>query len=603
MVCASSVAVATADYEAALTFSLEGSGPWVKRIQIAGKTLSLTLSKAFTETYWNNVENRSSWTDVLSVSPGSCSEDPLKINLDQASTGVRDFSIGGEPYTVQVGLHDVKGKGESSRNGWGVMVGTWRVIAANVTVKLTNRRLAQEEARRAEAARRVAERDVFNCLKVRSVEVEDRVGSRTWGNGDGRLNPGERVLLKVPVVNRGQGPSPATQAVIATDHPQIKIEARQVEIDSLEPGATKDVEAFVELVAGYRGPPDLPIALKLSGPYGERLLPVPLRLGSNIWRWILGALGSLLVLALLVFGAIRLRRFRAAKPKRPRLERIPPGGTVLDAAGDEKGILIAGKYEIIRELGRGGMGIVYEATDTTLGKSVAVKKMREELSLSARERERFLAEARTVAKLRHPCIVDIYQILEEGGAVHLVFEYVEGETVEKMLDARGKLPWAEAVRIAESVCDALACAHGQKIVHRDLKPSNVMVAKGGYVKVMDFGIARVVKDTVSRISGKDSSGTLAYMAPEQELGSGDHRVDIFALGATLYEMLTGLPPFRGPNFLAQKRERAFRPLREVAPDAPEWLEAAVNRCLEPDPEKRHEAAAQLRELLERHSGQ
>jgi len=283
-------------------------------------------------------------------------------------------------------------------------------------------------------------------------------------------------------------------------------------------------------------------------------------------------------------------------------EKVPAGMTRIEAGGDDAGLaagsrLLGGKYEIVRELGRGGMGIVLEARDTTLGRSVAIKRLRDELQSSTRDKARFLKEANTVAKLHHPAIVDIYQIIEEGSQIYLVLEYIEGKSVAQVLDDDGALPADRAVRVMKAVCEGLAHAHGRGLCHLDLKPSNVMIASEGYVKVMDFGIARTVKDTVSRVTGQQTSGTLAYMAPEQHLGRGGIEADIFAAGCTLYEMLTADAPFHGPDYLAQKREMAYRPISEHEAKVPRKLEEAIVRCLQSDPAKRFRSAGDLADAL------
>ena len=264
-------------------------------------------------------------------------------------------------------------------------------------------------------------------------------------------------------------------------------------------------------------------------------------------------------------------------------------------AAPEPGKLLGGKYELLRKIGAGGMGLVYEGLDRKLDRRVAVKKMREEIKLNLRERRRFLEEARTSAKLHHPYIVDIYDVIEEGddGEVYLVFEYVDGKTLEQHLDKQGRLSAAEIKPLLREVTEALSYAHQSRVIHRDLKPSNVMATSQGHAKVMDFGIARQMKDTVSRVTRADSSGTMAYMAPEQELGRYDARSDVFALGATAYELLTGELPFPGPNFLVQKRESAFRPLKEAAPGTPREMAEAVERCIQADPGARFQTAEEF----------
>ncbi|MBI5244237.1 MAG: protein kinase [Elusimicrobia bacterium] len=226
------------------------------------------------------------------------------------------------------------------------------------------------------------------------------------------------------------------------------------------------------------------------------------------------------------------RRKLGVRPNRAKAPTPPMQGA-------ELGLTIGEKYELQRKIGEGGMGLVFEGRDTSLDRPVAIKQMRPELQLLPRDKSSFLREAKTSASLHHPFIVDIYEILEVGGDLFLVFEFVDGQTVDQILDEKERMTPGEVKRALRCVCEALAFAHSRKIVHRDLKPSNIIVSRQGYAKVMDFGIARVVKDTTSRLTRADTSGTLAYMAPEQELGKSTLRSDIFSLGVTAYEMLSG----------------------------------------------------------------
>jgi tRNA A-37 threonylcarbamoyl transferase component Bud32 len=248
--------------------------------------------------------------------------------------------------------------------------------------------------------------------------------------------------------------------------------------------------------------------------------------------------------------------------------------------------LIAGKYELLRQIGQGGMGLVYEAKDHSLGRRVAIKKMRPEVAMNPKEKARFLDEAKIVAQLRHPSIVDIHEIIEESNEVYLVFEYVEGQNLAEMIAKHGKLAAAEMGSVLGGVCRALAFAHSKKVIHRDLKPSNIMVTKAEGAKVMDFGIAGQALDAMSRVSRVETAGTFAYMSPEQHLGKWDARSDIYSLGATIYEALTGDIPFRGPDFLAQKERSVFKPLTEILPDCNVRLNEIIVRCLKPDPKER-----------------
>lgn len=260
---------------------------------------------------------------------------------------------------------------------------------------------------------------------------------------------------------------------------------------------------------------------------------------------------------------------------------------------------IPDKYQFLREIGRGGMGIVYEAINKEINKKVAIKKIKEELAINIRARKQFLEEAKKVAELHHPNIVDIYDMFEEKNNTYIVFEYVDGKTLDNILDNKGKLSLKETLEIILPVCNALKYAHSKKIIHRDIKPSNIMVTNENFVKVMDFGIAREAKDTISRLTGKDTSGTLAYMAPEQHLGHYDVRSDIYSLGATIYEMLTGEFPFKGPDLLAQKERMIYRPIKELIPDIPEKVEGIIKKCLQSDKEKRYQTVEELIEDLEK----
>ena len=258
-----------------------------------------------------------------------------------------------------------------------------------------------------------------------------------------------------------------------------------------------------------------------------------------------------------------------------------------------------GKYEVLKEIGRGGMGIVYEAVNKQIGKKVAIKKMKEELAINPREKKKFLDEAQSVAKLHHQNIVDIYDIIEEEKQIYIVFECVEGKTVEELINSSGKIQMERAVKITRQVCEALEYAHGHGTVHRDIKPSNIIVGDDGWAKLMDFGIARTVKDTVSKVTGKDTSGSPPYMAPEQELGKFSRESDIYSVGVCLYEMLTGELPFKPPNYLAQKERMVYKRVREIIPDITEEISAVIDRCLQAEKEKRYNKVQELKEELEK----
>ncbi|TPW21091.1 MAG: protein kinase, partial [Elusimicrobia bacterium] len=252
------------------------------------------------------------------------------------------------------------------------------------------------------------------------------------------------------------------------------------------------------------------------------------------------------------------------------------------------------RYEVTREIGAGGMGVVYEAWDRQLERRVAVKRMRDEIKNDRRERERFLQEARMVARLRHPNLVEIYSIEEDGPDAYLVFEFVEGLNLHQLLGEKGRFSPAEAREVFRGLCAGVDYAHRQGVVHRDLKPANVIVQPDGTVKVMDFGVARQAQDALMRRQMTNTIiGTPQYMAPEQEEGVVCTQSDVYALGVCLYEMLTGTPPFSGSagSVTLAKREARYEPLAVRVAGLPAALTQVVDRALDPKPETRIQTAA------------
>jgi len=257
-----------------------------------------------------------------------------------------------------------------------------------------------------------------------------------------------------------------------------------------------------------------------------------------------------------------------------------------------------GKYKIERKLGEGAMGVVYEATDQSLGRKVAIKKMGDEIKVNEREKQRFLEEARTVALLHHPNIVEIHTIFEEDNNIYLVFEHVDGVTLDRVLDKDARLPFEKALHIFGETAGALAYAHAKNVVHRDLKLSNMMLSSEGTIKVMDFGLARSALGALARSSNKEVVGSPAYMAPEQELGSSSPESDIYSLGVCLYEALSGVLPFQGPDFHQQKLRNTYQRLSDILPGLPKGVDAVVAKCLAPAPEDRFRSAEDFRRALD-----
>ncbi|MBI4346353.1 MAG: protein kinase, partial [Elusimicrobia bacterium] len=259
------------------------------------------------------------------------------------------------------------------------------------------------------------------------------------------------------------------------------------------------------------------------------------------------------------------------------------------------------RYDGAREIAKGGMGIVFEATDKNLGRRVAVKKMREELRTDPRERERFLKEARTVASLQHPNVVQIFEVAEDGLDAYLVFEYVDGETLHDRLRRLKRLTLPDTAKILAGVCAAVECAHGRAMTHRDLKPSNIMIDRDGRVKVMDFGIARHAKDALTKLSMTNTvCGTPPYMAPEQEQGMVCKESDVFSLGVLAYELLSGTLPFEGAPgaMLLAKMSGRYEPVSKRVKDLPAGVDDPLARALCPDPAKRYRRPSELAAALE-----
>jgi dienelactone hydrolase/predicted Ser/Thr protein kinase len=257
--------------------------------------------------------------------------------------------------------------------------------------------------------------------------------------------------------------------------------------------------------------------------------------------------------------------------------------------------LPAGKYRIIKVVGRGGMGIVYEAEDIKLQRHVALKFLPPELVLSPEARERFVLEARAAASLSHPNICTIYEIHDEGEKPFIAMEYIEGSSLKKRV-ATSALGPDEAVDLAIQVAEGLEEAHKKGIIHRDIKSANIMVTDKGQAKIMDFGLAKVKGGTLLTREGT-TLGTVAYMSPEQALGKDvDQRTDIWSLGVVLYELLSGRLPFHGDHeasILYTVVHEEPQPLKGVWPDVAPELQHVVSRALKKNPEARYASAADM----------
>ena len=265
-----------------------------------------------------------------------------------------------------------------------------------------------------------------------------------------------------------------------------------------------------------------------------------------------------------------------------------------------------GHYRIVEKLGAGGMGVVYKAEDTRLGRAVALKFLPEQLARDPSAVERFQREARAASALDHPNICTIYEIGEHDGQPYIAMQYLQGQTLKERLGGR-PLEAGELLKVALQVSDALAAAHARAIVHRDIKPANIFLTEQGQAKVLDFGLAKLLPqgDDVTAAATLTepgaAPGTLPYMGPEQLRGQpADLRTDVYALGCVLYEMATGQRPFRDElttQLIDSILHRPPEPPERLNPGLPPELRPIILRCLEKDPESRYASADDLRQDL------
>jgi len=264
--------------------------------------------------------------------------------------------------------------------------------------------------------------------------------------------------------------------------------------------------------------------------------------------------------------------------------------------------VLGGRYELLSLLGQGGMAEVHSALDHLLGRPVAIKLLRDHLASDDRAVARFRREARAVAALCHPNIVSVYDIGFDGDAPFIVMELVQGEALSQLIYREAPLPPEGVAEVGETVAQALAFAHDAGIVHRDVKPSNIMLTRSGHVKVLDFGIARVLSWT-PLTDAASVQGTAEYVSPEQAQGRElDGRSDIYSLGSVLYEMLAGRPPFVGETPLAVAYKHLHEdppPLHSIRADVPAALDGMVAKCLAKDPNDRYQRASRLASGLSR----
>ncbi len=257
-----------------------------------------------------------------------------------------------------------------------------------------------------------------------------------------------------------------------------------------------------------------------------------------------------------------------------------------------------GRYDILAELGRGAMGVVYKAYDALLDRTVAIKTLN--LSLTGEELKeyeaRFYQEAKAMGKITHPNIISLYDVGRSGDHAYITMEYLEGQELRRILDSGSRPGIERIIDVIRQVAEGLSFAHQHQIVHRDIKPSNIMILKSGLVKITDFGIARIPTSAIKTLTGM-VMGSPQYMSPEQVTGKAtDHRTDIFSLGTVLYETLAGSPPFVGENVHAimfQIVNLNPPPPSTLNPASPKMLDYIVAKMLAKRAESRYQDAAEI----------
>ena len=258
------------------------------------------------------------------------------------------------------------------------------------------------------------------------------------------------------------------------------------------------------------------------------------------------------------------------------------------------GSYLINRYEIIMKIGSGGMADVYKAKDHVLNRLVAIKVLKQEYSTDATFVKKFRVEAQSAAGLSHPNIVNVYDVGEDDGVYFIVMELVQGITLKNYIDMKGKLDIREALNISVQIASGLSAAHENRIIHRDIKPQNIIMSRDGKVKVTDFGIAKVADSTTVTTT---AAGTVHYISPEQARGGySDERSDIYSLGITMYEMVTGRVPFEGETNVAvalMHIQSEITPTRQLEPSIPVSFEKIILKCTQKKPERRYASAREL----------
>ncbi len=301
------------------------------------------------------------------------------------------------------------------------------------------------------------------------------------------------------------------------------------------------------------------------------------------------------------------RQIAADEPKPTRI--IPAGETLIEISNREAlgnrqpgldAIGVSGRYLLEEELGTGGMGTVYRGLDTVLDRRIAVKKLSDRFMGDDEYLSRFQREAKALAKLAHPAIVQVYDLIEDKGSLWMALEYVDGGDLADYLRKKNQISLNESAVMIRAIAAGLAYAHDQGIIHRDLKPSNILLTNNREPKISDFGLARLACSSVLTQEGA-ILGSPRYMSPEQAAGNeSDERSDMYALGVTFYELLAGRPPFDGDTarVLAQHITQPPPPLREIPIDVPHDIEELIMRMLAKNPDDRPGGMSRVVESLD-----
>ena len=270
--------------------------------------------------------------------------------------------------------------------------------------------------------------------------------------------------------------------------------------------------------------------------------------------------------------------------------------------GSGKGLSHLGKYKLLKKLGQGGMGEVYLAEDTKLGRNAAVKVLSKHLAGKSDFVQRFYREARAMAKINHENAVSVYDVDQEQDFHYVAMEFVDGKSMQKWMDQLGRLPIGDALHVVLRCAEALQVAHSQNMIHRDIKPDNIMLTSKGKVKVADFGLAKATDEDMSMTQTGTGLGTPYYMAPEQARNAKyvDCRTDVYAIGITLYYFVTGKLPFTGDSVLeiiTNKEKGQFTPARKLNPDVSERLDLIIDKLIAKDVNSRCKDCNEVIKLL------